>query len=608
MTFGDFLERYGVTLAVVGLLAFVIAVLPGNSSNTTASRLGDGSQQGEFGASGLNLDDGGVGGAAGRAGRAATGAAGSTGLSPGGDVGAATVEFGKGDCRPDGREAGISIYQPPCALYSGPNGGSTARGVFPDKIVIVRWMGQVDEATQAILEANKLADPPERRTRSYEALLKYHNQHSVTYGREVVMKTLNAGGKSDDDRAMRADGVKIAEDIKAFGVIEGTPDSGIPKELAKELAQRGVVCMCTSTLTSQFYQENPPYIFGTGLPSSSEYAIQMAEFIGKRLAGHKAKWAGDDLNPTQGYRDDTRKFGLLYITGANGRVDEEGGRFKNYFVNELKKYNVKLTRIHEFLYDPGENQNEISTRIADFRDAGVTTFIGVWDPLSPILITREMTNQRWFPEVFVSGTGLSDTTTAGRLYEGTQWSRAFGISPLWVTWENVNRSVGYRAAHHGDPSMPNGDEGVLVNIYEALVGQIFTGIHMAGPVLTADSFAQGMYNYPRTGGIAGGPLVYFTRAYPNAIKDFTEVWFDADRSGPDERGEQGRGMMMKVDGGKRYVPGSWPTTEPKAFVQNGKEIAVSDNPPGGGILEHEEDGHKHTGACKTCPGFSTTGG
>jgi hypothetical protein len=533
------------------------------------------------------------------------GTGGGTGPLADPQVAGATVQFGKGDCNAAGREIGLSLYAPPCVLFKGDNGGATARGVTKDKITIVRWMGQVEPATQAILEANKLADEPERRTRSYQALLKYNNQHSVTYGREVVMKTHPASGPSEDDRAMRADAIKIAETHKAFAVIEGTPDAGIPKELAKELARRGVICMCTSTLTSNFYQENPPYIFGTGLPSATEYAIQIAEFIGKRLKGRKAKWAGDDLNPTQGFRNMTRKFGLLYVGGTIDRAEPEGKRFADQFEKELAKYGVKLAAKHEYLYGPGENQNEVSTRIADMVDKDVTTFLGFWDPLSPILFTREMTRQRYFPEHLITGSGLSDTTTAGRLYDSAQWSRAFGLSPLWVTWEDVKKSGGYRAAHHGDPDMPEGEEGVLVNIYTALVSQVFIGIQMAGPKLTPDTFAQGMFRYPRTGGIPGAPLIYFTRQYPNAVKDFVEVWFDIDRQGPDERGDQGSGMMMKVNQGKRYEPGEWPTSEPLAFVQNGKEIAVSDNPPGGGIVKHEEDGHTHSGPCKTCPGFKT---
>lgn len=613
MTLREFFDRYGVTLTIVGVLALVLALLPGNAPDQTVSEIGQSGTEstGVDGAGDLGAGEGAPDGARGSGSgtRAAGGRASGPGTAGSGVPGApgeATVQFGKGDCRGDGRELGISIYQPPCALFNGDNGGATARGVTGKEIIVVRWMGQVDEATQAILEANKLADSPAKRTKSYNALMKYSNQHSVTYGRELVLKTLPASGPSDDDRAMRADAIKIAEDIKAFATIEGTPDSPIPKVLAQELARRNVVCMCTSSFSSQFYKENPPRIFGTGLPTSTEYANHMAEFIGKRLAGKNAKWAGDEFNPTQGYKNQKRKFGLMYLAGVGDRVDPEGKRFADYFEDQLAKFGVKLAAKHEFLFDPGRNQNEISTRIADFKSKGVTTFIGFWDPLSPILITDEMTRQQWFPENFITGSGLSDTTTAGRLYSQPQWSHAFGISPLWVTWEHVNKSAGYRQAHHGDPNLAEGDEGVLVNIYAALVGQVFTGVHMAGPKLTPDAFAQGMYNYPKTGGIPGAPLIFFTREAPTALKDFTEVWYDADRSGPDERGEQGRGMIMKALSGKRYRTGQWPKTDPLAFVENGKEIAISDNPPGGGILKHEEDGHKHTGACKTCPGYKLT--
>jgi hypothetical protein len=158
-------------------------------------------------------------------------------------------------------------------------------------------------------------------------------------------------------------------------------------------------------------------------------------------------------------------------------------------------------------------------------------------------------------------------------------------------------------AHHGDPSLADGDEGVLINIYASEISPVFWGIHMAGPNLTPNTFAQALLKFPPTGGVPGAPLVYFTRESPTLIKDFTEVWFDADRQGPDERGEQGAGMMVKANNGKRYKPGQWPRTAPEAFVEKGKEATVSDNPAGGGIGQpHEQDGHRHEGACKTCAG------
>jgi hypothetical protein len=167
----------------------------------------------------------------------------------------------------------------------------------------------------------------------------------------------------------------------------------------------------------------------------------------------------------------------------------------------------------------------------------------------------------------------------------------------------VATSAGYRETHHGDPTMKPGDEGVLINIYRAPVQTLFTGIHMAGPKLTRDTFAQGLFNYPRTGGTPAAPLVYRTRAYPTEIKDFTEVYYDANASGRDERGQQASGMIQKVNGGKRYLQGQWPRTAPQVFEDAVNPIAVSDNPPGGATdPPHEQDGHTHTGRCLSCSG------
>src|SRR6185436_1155856 len=96
--------------------------------------------------------------------------------------------------------------------------------------------------------------------------------------------------------------------------------------------------------------------------------------------------------------------------------------------------------------------------IAQMKDAHVTTIVGLWDPLSPILITTEAVKQVYFPEWFVTGTALSDTTTAGRLYNPLEWSHAFGITPLWVTWVDRHRGGSYRAYHHIHPEAPDGSE------------------------------------------------------------------------------------------------------------------------------------------------------
>ena len=282
----------------------------------------------------------------------------------------------------------------------------------------------------------------------------------------------------------------------------------------------------------------------------------MAEYIAKRLNGKPAKFAGDELNPAQGYKTTNRKFGLIYIVGNEGRVDPGAGPQQRGLRRRARQTGHPPRRPRSsYIYDPGRNQQDV-TADGPQDEAGRASprSIPMVDPLYPILITQEATRQQYFPEWLILGFGLSDTTAAGRLYDQLQWRHAFGISPLWVTWAHVNRSGGYRAFHHGMPGMRPGDEGVLINIYATYAAWLFTGIHMAGPNLTADTFAKGMYSYPRTGGDVGHPTraVHVGRRRRRSRTSSRSGTTPTPRA-PTSGRSRAPGMMMKSDGGKRYV-------------------------------------------------------
>ncbi len=615
MTFKQFVDRYGVSLGVVLGLALLLALLPGNAAQRSSlDALGpqspgvDGSDQpfadgGSDG--GVLTDDGtalgtdGVDVSGGTAGETSGGSLGGTsgGGSTGGVTGGSTgsnsaasggpVQFGKGpDCDKNGRQKGISGYMPPCVQWTGTdNGGATARGVTRDKIKIISWLGQEDPATRQALTGARLNDEPAKVKRAYDSLFKYGNQHFQTYGREVVFEEMNASGDSKNDEAMIADAIKIADEKKAFAVFVGNALAPIPTVLGRELAQRGVICICLTSLSSEFYNELPELIFSS-LPTINEYAINSAEYAGKKLKRDVAAFAGPGSNAP-------RVYCLYYIDGVGTKVDPEGARARDIFIREFGKWNLKFKTIQSYRYDPGSNQNDITANITKFKNDGCTTIVPVVDPIQPILITKEATKQNYYPEWFIVGTGLSDTTTINRFYDQAQVTHAFGISPLWVTWSTVEASAGYREFHHGMPGRQKGDEGVLINIYRANPDLIFRGVHMAGPKLNNATFAAGLKAYPPTGGKPASPRVFFTRQYPTAIKDWSEIWYDVTLVGPDERSETGQGMMVRADGGKRYTAGNWPAGPPS----RNNPVTTTDeqnNPP------HEQDGHTHKKRCLSC--------
>jgi hypothetical protein len=604
VTTRQFIERYGVTLGVVAALLVAIAVVPGNTKSGGVAAGPAAASSGNTYGSGAVTPGGGVapgasGSGSAAAGVGATGSSGGTPVAGGAAVaqasrtatGTATnvpgasgpdVVWGSGPhCRADGRQMGVSYGMPPCVTWKGTDNGPPSQGVTKDKVLVVRYLPQIDPGTRAILQSSNLSDPPATVERAYQAFFRYGNLHNETYGRQVVFQDFAASGSPTNDEASRADAIQISEVIKPFAVIDGDPAQGAPVPFIKEIARRNILCLCSTSDPSSMYTSLPARVFSP-LPTEDEYVNQVGEYICKKVAGKPANFGG------VGTQGKPRVFGLIYLTGQNEVVYPEWAAYKPLAEQAFARCGLHFAVEIGYSYDPGRNQSDVTNMIAQLKAAGVTTVVPFWDPLYPILITGEATRQIYFPEWFMTGTGLSDTTTAGRLYDQQQWKHAFGVSPLWVTWATVAKSAGYREYHWARPQDPPGAEGVLVNIYRSRIAELFTIIQMAGPQLNEDTAAAGAFAYPHTGGSPGRPLLFRTRQAPTAIKDFSEVWYDAGAQGPDERGQNGTGMIRRANGGQRYQLGQWTVGNSAAFVLAGS-VTVTDSPVGGGDWPSDSD-------------------
>ncbi len=81
-----------------------------------------------------------------------------------------------------------------------------------------------------------------------------------------------------------------------------------------------------------------------------------------------------------------------------------------------------------------------------------------------------------------------------------------------------------------------------------------------------------MFSYPPSGGGPTTPRISFGfhGLFPQAdyvgVDDFTNVWWDAKATGPDEQGkETGTGMLYSSNDGARIAPGTMPDTPPDVF-------------------------------------------
>ena len=64
----------------------------------------------------------------------------------------------------------------------------------------------------------------------------------------------------------------------------------------------------------------------------------------------------------------------------------------------------------------------------------------------------------------------------------------------------------------------------------------------------------------------------------NGVDDGTVIWWDPNAAGPDEIRKNGTGMWTFVDGGRRYLPGEWPS-ESKLFDPDGAVTIYDTAPP-----------------------------
>ena len=602
MTLGDIARgfaRYRPFLLVIASVILVVAFLPGaqdGDSNNVATRAGANDSFGTVAAgdeslTGSTVPGGGSAGGGGAGGTAvAGGSAARTGPAGTTASGALVAPPGVGpDCDlATGRVRVPAFSAPPCvAAFSGNNGASTYQGVTKDKIVVVYYQQQADPATDAALTAAGANNSPEDRLATMKDYADYFNAHYETYGRRVEIVPFAGTGEPDDDAAAKADAVQIATDIKPFAVIGGATANAI-NSFVTEIASRRILCICTVSQPQELYEKYHPYVGYSALMGSTEGYIHRAEYVGKRLAGRNAVHAGS-VPLTQ----KKRVFGLLYYETASN--DYKSG--VDFFERELAKYGVTLKVRLAYTGPPdlAATQEQSRPFIQKMVNEGVTSVIFSGDPISPAIFTGEATRQNYFPEWILTGSALTDTTLFGRTYDQTQWRHAFGISFL-VARGPEKETDAYRLHmwHHGREATAGNQYGVLYPLPWAL----FTGIHLAGPNLTPQSWFDGITRYPVTN---RGKLTYQTVSIGKhgiwpftdylMYDDVTEIWWDASAQGPDELDNQGVGMYRYVDQGKRYLPGAHPPSDPKAFVTANSVTLHNERPAQDGTPPTYE--HKH---------------
>lgn len=433
---------------------------------------------------------------------------------------------------------------PPCAVYWDPeqdNGGATSFGVSENEI-IVAWPYSIEKQNDTI------------------NLAAYFNRRYEFYGRKISLKLFDpAGGVFGQATAadMEKDAVKVRGEIKAFASLAYIPRQGGERHYYDALARRGVLSVDShAPLRTEAYLNNfSPYEWSY-LPSFDVMMRNFGEWICKSLEGKPPRYAGEGINK----RTAPRTFGLTYARTSDGSVPD---------------HTILETALRNGCGATPAVTVEFSSSkqvIAQFVSKGVSTVIclcsgGIYtDGLMP-----EATNQLFFPEWLVSSYHYQDYDSVGQNYPTEHADHILGIT-FHNKWLPQKDMPWYQAIKEADPYYETGDDGwasaAYERYYELLV--LASGIQMAGPNLTPQSFREGLFKARFSAPGSGyEPLWYpgggFGPGDHSMVDDAAMIWYSptADSYTTNVR----KGSFCYIGRGKRYGFGQWPVGDP-AFFQN----------------------------------------
>jgi len=463
-----------------------------------------------------------------------------------------------------------SVFAFPCVPeFEGDNGGETYTGVTADSIKIVYYAPEQSADLGALLGAMDADDTPEARTETVQDYSELYTSLSELYGRELVLERFAATGLPDDVVASVAD----AQDILAMDpfVVIGGPalDRGA---FAQELADAGVLCFgCTgSALPEAMALEMAPYVWGA-LPSPDQILDLLDAWVeGLGIDGETpAEFAGGDL------QGQARKNGVIHF--------EQDPPVFEQTTEERRNEITEVALIESYILDLPNMPAKAAELIAQFKSEGITTVTFLGDPIMPIYLTRAATEADYFPEWIFTGTVFTDTNMFGRQYDPEQMVRAAGISQLAAPVDqDMSEYIRMYRWYFGEDTMP-----AAANQYGVLAPPsiwLAAALHMAGPDLTPETFARGLFRLPPVGGGPTTPRVsygnwgYFPEYDYQAIDDAAEIWWDPTVEAEDERGAMGMGVWRRSNNGDRFTADEVP--EPHLFEEENTVTVVDEFGPG----------------------------
>jgi hypothetical protein len=478
---------------------------------------------------------------------------------------------------------------PPCVShFDGNNFGSTYRGVSADEIRVLIYLDTVPNGIcdsqmpsrgpcpdPGYLDLAKPATTDERsEVTSLRVYQRYFNDRFQTYNRFVHFYAFFSEDQATaSPERRRSDAVDNDKRVAPFAVVNLTISAADAYDSV--MASRGIVVFrgplnlaSPGGLEAEYYQRYPRLIWSVG-PSVELRARQFSTMMCNQIVNRPVSFAGD-----QTYLGRPRKLGLystsdptwqnaISFTRMIKKATEDcGGKFED---------EQHFTTVCGPCF--GSGQTDAEQAVASLKANEITTLVwtgGVEDNFS-----KAACSLRYFPEHIFAGDGALDATPAGQIQCQESWANAMAVTG-YVRADVPSEQPCYQAAREAQPDM--NEDAVnqsACGVYDSL-HQLFTGIQVAGPKLGPSSMDRGFHaippvasNNPRV------PACYYEPSDYTCVKDAAPEWWD---SVGRDAASKAPGCWRLIDGGQRYLAGTWPKEDFATRRRPGTDVCSAQSP------------------------------
>lgn len=430
---------------------------------------------------------------------------------------------------------------PPCiAFWQGDNGGATAQGVTRDEVRIVVPTAQ---------NANVL--------RQIQALERFFNNRFQFYGRRMRLLISRTDGGASDAPGQKAHAADDAKRFKPFAASNYFNSLGYWYQ--QEIGRRGVLY---ASVAGGYSQATLPRTVYTYLMTAEEMFPIIGEWICRRLAGQSAQHSGDPRFQTR-----KRVFGVYIQTAP-----EDDTSLKP-LLDEMRSCGASPAYASKNEVGvSGGDPGTANAMILKMQQAGVTSIVCLCQLFNFAVIQSAASNQGYYPEWLTSSFGGLDlngffkvggsppdqlahtfgTTTAPRQVPYTDEPYFWAVREIDPTWSPAADASATVASS-------------LISYRSLLI--LASGIQMAGPILTPQTFAAGLARtvFPNPDHPNRPGKVSFRGGRKGFMLDGAEWWWSNTAASP-FRGD-GRGSICYVDHGARHSKGGWPRGPDDVFFR-----------------------------------------